>query len=142
MIPLHRFSWAYTIEVPIIFAAAMQAAGGGGGAQDPFASPLAQYGLLGAFVIGILYLKVIVPGWVYQAEVERGKQKDEIIKAKDEEIVRLRDLAEKQTIPLVQRAMVLIEHAEVRETAWKEQQQHGTQAGPFPGRFPGPGQEG
>lgn len=139
MISLHRVpTWTYAVEVPVIFAALMQAAGGGG-SQDPFASPLAQYGLLGAFVIGILYLKVIVPGWVYQAEVQRVKDRDEIIKAKDEEIIRLRDLADKQTIPLVQRAMVLIEHAEVREEAWKQQQ---STTGPPHGRSLGPGQEG
>lgn len=105
-----------------------------GESSDPTNNPWLQFGILGLIIVGILYVKVIVPGWVYQAEKERVtkleaqlaeeqekhaaalKQKDDDLAAlrteKDNEIVRLRDLAENRTIPLLERALVLVERAE------------------------------
>lgn len=103
--------------------------------EDPTSNPWLQFGILGLIIVGILYVKVIVPGWIYQAEVARSAklelqlaeeraqhaealtQKDADLAAlrmeKDAEIVRLRDLAENRTIPLLERALVLVERAEV-----------------------------
>lgn len=113
-----RFAaWTNTILlwVPIL----AQAAPSSGGAGGPFSNDWVNFGLLGLLIVAIIYLKVLVPGWVYQAEVERSKQKDVVIAAKDTEIARLRDLMENQTIPMLQRALVIVERA---EDEWKVQQ--------------------
>lgn len=119
-----------TYGIQIIAATILAQASG----SDPTSNPWLQFGILGLIIVGILYVKVIVPGWIYQAEVARVAKleqqiadeqkahaealakKDEEMAAlrdiKDTEIVRLRDLAENRTIPLLERALVLVERVE------------------------------
>lgn len=125
MTPFAAFQYHALIYAPVLAA---------GEGSDPTSNPWLQFGILGLIIVGILYVKVIVPGWIYQAEVARNaalektlaeervahadalKQKDADLAAlrteKDNEIVRLRDLAENRTIPLLERALVLVERAE------------------------------
>lgn len=108
-------------------------------ASDALTEPWAQFGILGLVVIGILYTRVIVPGWAYlklEARIEKmeielldaharerdlHREKEEALaslrREKDEEIARLRDLAETRVIPLLERSLFLIERT---EEAWKD----------------------
>lgn len=109
-------------------------------ANEAFAEPWAQFGILGLVIVGILYTRVIVPGWAYvKLEARIKKLEDALIEAhsiernlhrekeealtflrkeKDEEIARLRYLADTRVIPLLERSLFLIERT---EEAWGDQ---------------------
>ena len=107
----------------------------GGAGADPFRESWFQYGVLGLVLVGIIWAKVLVPGWVYKAEEDRSKAKDAVIAEKDKEIARLRGLMETQTIPMLSRAIVIVERAEGRES-WREHQQRQAGGPPGPPPFP------
>lgn len=143
--------YLYSASIPPLTAVIAQSAS----SADPTMTPWLQYGILGLIIVGILYLKVIVPGWIYQAEIARVTKLEQQVKdmteahakiladkdaeteavrtAKDAEIARLRDLAENRTIPLLERALVLVERAEV---TWEGPSQF---RGAGSGRPPGQG---
>jgi hypothetical protein len=96
-----------------LYALLAQAGNGGSGLPDWW-----EAGLAVVIIIATFWLKIMFPGWIYNERVseknDQIREQTETIRQKDAEIARLRDLAENKTIPLVERALSIIERLERR----------------------------
>ena len=104
-------------------------------------NPLLVGGVVVFFLIGTFITKLIVPGWIYSQVVkEKDEIKAEVIEAREAN-ASLRDLMETKTIPLLERAMVIVERS---EQTWEFQQRmyrDGPQGHQSAGQLPPPGSE-